>query len=157
PFFQTWNLFGKYPQILDDTLVGKEAQSLFNDAQILLNKIINDQSLTAKGVFGIFKANSIGDDIELLDLNTRFISLRQQSHKTASQPNIALADFIAPKGIHEDYMGCFAVTAGLGIEKILKTYEDQHDDYGSIMVKALADRLAEAAAEFLHMEVRIQY
>ncbi|MEJ2506897.1 MAG: vitamin B12 dependent-methionine synthase activation domain-containing protein, partial [Ignavibacteriaceae bacterium] len=161
PFFLTWELKGKYPAIFEDKKYGKEAKKLFNDAEKLLGEIISKKLLKANGVAGIFPANSINDDIEIYSDERRIgvkrvlHTLRQQMIKSASQPNYALADFIAPKENKvNDYIGMFAVTSGLGIEKIVKEYENQHDDYNSILVKALADRLAEAFAEYLHEKVR---
>ena len=164
PFFQTWELVGLYPKILDDKVVGPEARKLFEDARSLLAKIIVDKSLTAQAVFGLWPANGVGDDIEIYADETRarvidtVHSLRQQVDKPADQPHLALADFIAPKesGI-PDYMGGFAVTAGVGLEKLVERAEKDHDDYGSIMAKALADRLAEACAEYLHRKVRREF
>jgi len=160
PFFMTWELHGKFPKILDDEVVGEQAQSLYADAKSLLQKIINQKLLQAKAVFGLYPANSLGDDIELdIDKNkVYFRTLRQQSQKAKGAPNIALADFVAPKesGL-QDYVGCFVVTAGIGIEKLVEQYEKDHDDYHSIMVKALADRMAEALAEMLHEKVRKEY
>jgi 5-methyltetrahydrofolate--homocysteine methyltransferase len=162
PFFLSWELRGRYPAILEDTTVGKEATKLFEDAQAMLKRIIDERLLTAHGIFGLFPANTVNhDDIELYTDESRtetfatFHTLRQQSEKTRKSPNLALADFVAPKesGI-PDYMGCFIVTAGIGCEELAKEYEDDHDDYSSIMVKALADRLAEAFAEYLHEQVR---
>jgi 5-methyltetrahydrofolate--homocysteine methyltransferase len=160
PFFQTWDLHGKYPQILSDEVVGEAAQKVFDDAQQLLGQVIDEQILHCKGLTGIFPANSIADDIQIYDPNNKAllhtqISLRQQTKKVAGQPNIALADFIAPKtsGM-EDYIGAFVVTAGLGIEHYIADFEAKQDDYNSIMIKALADRLAEAFAEYLHEKVR---
>lgn len=158
PFFQSWQLFGKFPKILTDEVVGTDATNLYNDALFMLDKIVVEKWFKAKGVIGIFPANTVNDDdIELTATNqqTTFLTLRQQSQKTVGAPNIALADFIAPKdsGI-QDYIGCFCVTAGFGVEEKAKEYEKQLDDYNSIMVKALADRLAEAFAEYLHLKVR---
>jgi 5-methyltetrahydrofolate--homocysteine methyltransferase len=160
PFFQTWDLHGKYPQILSDTVVGEAASKVFADAQELLAQVIADQILQCKGVSGIFPANSVGDDIEIYDVQTkevlhRQITLRQQTKKVAGQANMALADFIAPKtsGL-QDYIGAFVVTAGLGIEHYISDFDAKQDDYNSIMIKALADRLAEAFAEYLHAHVR---
>ncbi|POS02566.1 5-methyltetrahydrofolate--homocysteine methyltransferase [Flavobacterium croceum DSM 17960] len=159
PFFQSWELYGKYPAILADEVVGEQATHLFNDAQKMVAKIIDEKWFTAKGIVGIFPANSIhDDDIELKTNNqesTTFLTLRQQSQKTDGVPNIALADFIAPKdtGI-QDYIGCFCVTTGFGVDEKAKAYEKQLDDYNAILVKALADRLAEAFAEYLHEKVR---
>jgi 5-methyltetrahydrofolate--homocysteine methyltransferase len=164
PFFQTWELAGKFPQILQNKTVGKEASRLYDDAQLLLKKIIAEKMLTAHGVIGFFKANSIGDDI-VLHLSEEDTSgtvvlhhLRQQNKKAAGQPNYCLADFIAPieSGRH-DYIGAFAVSAGFGIDEHIKRYEQDHDDYHSIMLKALADRLAEAFAERLHERVRKEF
>jgi 5-methyltetrahydrofolate--homocysteine methyltransferase len=164
PFFQTWELHGRYPAILTDEVVGKEATKLFDDAQEMLSQIIRERWLEARAVFGLFPANSVGDDIEIYeDLNREYVlctqrSLRQQTKKTAGQPNLALADYIAPKesGIN-DYIGGFVVTTGIGIDEHIQRFEQNHDDYSSIMLKALADRLAEALAEYLHAEVRTKY
>ena len=161
PFFLTWELKGKYPAIFDDKKFGSEAKKLFDDANKLLDEIIDQKLLQANGVVGIFPANSVEDDIEVYSDESRtgvkriLHTLRQQMLKSDTQPNIALADFIAPKESKvEDYIGMFAVTTGLGIEKLVDKYEKQHDDYNSILVKALADRLAEAFAEHLHEKVR---
>jgi 5-methyltetrahydrofolate--homocysteine methyltransferase len=160
PFFQTWDLHGKYPQILNDEVVGEAARRVFTDAQQLLEQVIEDQILECKGVSGIFPANSVGDDIEIynpnnLELLHTQITLRQQTKKVAGQANIALADFIAPKKSgKQDYIGAFVVTAGLGIEHYISDFDQKQDDYNSIMIKALADRLAEAFAEYLHEVVR---
>ena len=159
PFFNSWELYGKYPAILTDEVVGEQATSLFADAQKMLHQLINENWLTAKGILGIFPANTINDDdIQLTSDNGQpitFLTLRQQSQKTAGAPNIALADFIAPKdsGV-QDYMGCFCVTTGFGVEEKAKEFEKDLDDYNSILVKALGDRLAEAFAEYLHLQVR---
>jgi 5-methyltetrahydrofolate--homocysteine methyltransferase len=161
PFFHTWELKGHYPQILDDPKVGEKAAELFRDAQKLLKEIVSKKLLTAKGVYGFFPANSVGDDIEVYVDESRkhvlatFHTLRQQSEKPAGQANQALADFIAPKssGV-ADYLGGFAVTTGIGIEALCARFEKDHDDYNSIMTKALADRLAEAFAECLHKQAR---
>ena len=159
PFFNSWELYGKYPAILTDEVVGEQATSLFADAQKMLYQLIQENWLTAKGILGIFPANTINDDdIQLTTDNGQqftFLTLRQQSQKTAGAPNIALADFIAPKdsGI-QDYMGCFCVTTGFGVEEKAKAFEKDLDDYNSILVKALGDRLAEAFAEYLHLQVR---
>jgi 5-methyltetrahydrofolate--homocysteine methyltransferase len=161
PFFQSWELYGKYPAILTDEVVGEQATALFADAQNMLRQIVTEKWFTAKGILGIFPANTINDDdIELQPTTdngqrTTFLTLRQQSQKTAGAPNIALADFIAPKESNkQDYMGCFCVTTGFGVEEKAIHFEKQLDDYNSILVKALADRLAEAFAEFLHLQVR---
>jgi 5-methyltetrahydrofolate--homocysteine methyltransferase len=165
PFFRTWELKGRYPSILENETVGAEAKKLFDDANKLLGKVINEKLLNANGVVGLFPANSIGlDDIEIYSDESRsgvrrvLHTIRQQMQKSAGEPNVALADFIAPKesGI-EDYMGMFAVTAGIGIEKLIENFEKEHDDYNSIMIKAIADRLAEAFAEHLHELVRKEY
>ena len=164
PFFQTWELHGKFPAILTDEVVGVEATKLFQDAQAMLKTIVKEKWLKAAAVVGLFPANSNGDDIEIYQDNTRMNlihvqhSLRQQTKKAAGQPNVALADFIAPKesGI-EDYIGGFVVTTGLGIDAHIERFEKDHDDYNSILLKALADRLAEAFAECLHAHVRKEY
>jgi 5-methyltetrahydrofolate--homocysteine methyltransferase len=162
PFFQAWELAGKYPRILDDEVVGEHATHLFNDAKQMLTKIVDEQWLTARAVVGLFPANSINDDdIEVYTDDSRsevkmvLHSLRQQGERPPGRPNAALADFIAPKesGV-KDYIGAFAVTAGIGIDEHIDRFEDDHDDYQSIMLKALADRLAEAFAERLHEIVR---
>ncbi|WP_082001790.1 methionine synthase [Flavobacterium sp. KMS] len=160
PFFRTWELFGKYPAILTDEVVGEQATSVFADAQDMLKVILAEKKLTAKGIYGIFPANQVDDDdIELRDENgkvlEKFLTLRQQSQKTKGAPNIALSDFILPKdsGI-TDYMGAFCVTTGFGVDEWAAEFEKDLDDYNSIMVKALADRFAEAFAEYLHEEVR---
>jgi 5-methyltetrahydrofolate--homocysteine methyltransferase len=159
PFFNSWELYGKYPAILTDEVVGEQATSLFADAQKMLNQIVSENWLTAKGILGIFPANTINDDdiavcqTELVEVH--FLTLRQQSQKTAGAPNIALADFIAPKDSgKQDYIGCFCVTTGFGVDEKAVEFEKQLDDYNSILVKALGDRLAEAFAEFLHLKVR---
>ena len=160
PFFRTWELFGKYPAILTDKVVGEQATSVFADAQEMLKIILRDKKLTAKGIYGIFPANQINDDdIELSDESgkvlEKFLTLRQQSQKTKGAPNIALSDFIAPKDSGKtDYMGAFCVTTGFGVDEWAAEFEKNLDDYNSIMVKALADRFAEAFAEYLHEKVR---
>ncbi|RIV73919.1 methionine synthase [Flagellimonas aequoris] len=167
PFFRSWDLHGKYPDILTDDVVGKQATELFKDAQELLKKVLNEKLLKGKAIFGLFPANQIDeDDIEVVsssavENNTKtfiFRTLRQQLKKREGVPNIALADFIAPKnsGI-QDYMGFFCVSTGFGTQELAAEFERQHDDYNSIMIKALADRLAEAFAEYLHREVRTTY
>ena len=161
PLFSVWELKGKYPAILQDKKYGEEAKKLFDDTLKLLEMIITEKRLTANGVIGIFPANSTGDDIELYvnekrkEILTVVHTLRQQMAKRSPAKNAALADFIAPKesGIG-DYLGMFAVTAGIGIEELINEFETQHDDYHIILVKALADRLAEAFAELLHARVR---
>jgi 5-methyltetrahydrofolate--homocysteine methyltransferase len=160
PFFRTWELFGKYPAILTDEVVGEQATLVFADAQAMLKVILEEKKLTAKGVYGIFPANQINDDdIELKDENGNplqtFLTLRQQAQKTKGAPNIALSDFIAPKESGKvDYMGAFCVTTGFGVDEWAAEFEAALDDYNSIMVKALADRFAEAFAEYLHEKVR---
>jgi 5-methyltetrahydrofolate--homocysteine methyltransferase len=161
PFFQSWELHGKYPAILKDEVVGEQATHLFEDAQKMLQQIVSEKWLTAKGILGIFPANTINDDdIEVQPTTynlqpTTFLTLRQQSQKTAGAPNIALADFIAPKDFgKQDYIGCFCVTTGFGVDEKASEFEKQLDDYNSILVKALGDRLAEAFAEYLHLKVR---
>ena len=160
PFFQTWELHGKYPAILTDEVVGEQASAVFKDAQAMLDVILKEKKLQAKGVYGLFPANQVNDDdIQLYDENgkelEKFLTLRQQSQKTKGAPNIALADFIAPKdnGV-TDFMGAFCVTTGFGVDEWADEYRDKLDDYNSIMVKALADRFAEAFAEYLHEKVR---
>ena len=160
PFFRTWELFGKYPEILTDAVVGEQATAVFADAQEMLAVILKEKKLQAKGIYGIFPANQVNDDdIQLYDKKgnelEKFLTLRQQSQKTAGAPNIALADFIAPKdnGI-TDYMGAFCVTTGFGVDEWAAEFEAALDDYNSIMVKALADRFAEAFAEYLHEKIR---
>ncbi|TDW49721.1 methionine synthase (B12-dependent) [Flavobacterium sp. 270] len=163
PFFRTWELFGKYPAILTDEVVGEQATSVFADAQAMLKVILAEKKLTAKGIYGIFPCNQINDDdIELRDENgkvlEKFLTLRMQSQKTKGAPNIALADFIAPKESNKtDYMGAFCVTTGFGVDEWAAEFEKDLDDYNSIMVKALADRFAEAFAEYLHEQVRMDY
>lgn len=158
PFFMTWELAGRYPKILDDELVGSEARKLFADANQLLDEVITKNLLQAKAVIGFWPANSTGDDVKLKDGQTTFHFLRQQSEKAEGQAYHCLADFVAPEqsGV-TDYMGGFAVTAGIGIEKLVEQYEANHDDYNSIMIKAIADRLAEAFAERMHELVRKEY
>jgi 5-methyltetrahydrofolate--homocysteine methyltransferase len=166
PFFRSWELHGKYPNILTDEIVGEQASELFEDAKKMLHKLISEKLLTARAVFGIFEANTVNDDDISLEIpnpksqipNPVFRTLRQQSQKAKGKPNLALADFIAPKetGI-QDYIGCFCVSTGFGTAELAAKYVAEHDDYNAIMVKALADRLAEAFAEFLHKEVRTNY
>ena len=162
PFFQTWQLAGRYPVILEDKIVGEQATSLFADAQEMLAKIEKEKWLTAKAVIGIWPVNSNGkDDVSIFtneertEVEETFYSLRQQTQKAKNLPNFSLADFIAPKetGL-QDYLGGFVVTAGLGIEPFVKKYQENHDDYSAILLKALADRLAEAFAELMHKKVR---
>jgi 5-methyltetrahydrofolate--homocysteine methyltransferase len=161
PFFQTWELHGKFPAILTDEIVGAEASTLFDDAQKMLGEMVQDSWVKAKAIFGVFPANSIGDDIEITDHTGHVFTqctLRQQTKKATGQANIALSDFIAPKESNQqDYIGAFVVTTGIGLDEHVDRFEKDHDDYGSIMVKALADRLAEALAEYLHHLVRTEY
>jgi len=160
PFFRTWDLHGKYPNILTDEIVGEQATILFSDAQKMLKQMLSESWLEAKGIYGIFPANQINDDdIELFDENGKhlqtFLTLRQQSAKTKGAPNIALADFIVPKDSGKtDYMGAFCVTTGFGVDEKAAEFEKNLDDYNSIMVKALGDRFAEAFAEYLHEKIR---
>jgi 5-methyltetrahydrofolate--homocysteine methyltransferase len=164
PFFNSWELYGKYPAILTDEVVGEQATNLFHDAQKMLQQIITEKWFIAKGILGIFPANTVNDDdIEVVNHSTfegqhkptTFLTLRQQSQKAPGKPNIALADFIAPKDSgKQDYMGCFCVTTGFGVDEKATAFEKQLDDYNSILVKALGDRFAEAFAEFLHLKVR---
>ena len=163
PFFRSWDLHGRYPDILEDTVVGVQATELFEDAQSMLHKILDEQWLMAKATFGLFKANTINDDdiaVHSSPGETEFIfrTLRQQSKKAAGKPALALADFIAPKESKiQDYIGAFCVTTGFGTATKAKEFEEALDDYSAIMVKALADRLAEAFAEYLHKEVRVNH
>lgn len=160
PFFRTWDLHGKYPAILTDEVVGEQATVLFSDAQKMLKQMLSENWLEAKGIYGIFPANQVNDDdIELYDESGKhlqtFLTLRQQSAKTKGAPNIALADFIAPKDSEKiDYMGAFCVTTGFGVDEKAAEFEKNLDDYNSIMVKALGDRFAEAFAEYLHERIR---
>ncbi|MFN4763814.1 methionine synthase [Gillisia sp. Q332] len=164
PFFRSWELHGKYPAILTDEVVGEQATSLFSDAQFLLQKILNEKLLKAKAVYGLFPANAVNDDdIEITyqdnseEKKMIFRTLRQQLKKFEGKPNFALADFVAPKetGI-QDHIGCFCVTTGFGTQELADEFEKELDDYNSIMIKALSDRLAEAFAEYLHKQIRIK-
>lgn len=185
PFFMTWRLRGAYPQIFDDKVVGEEAKKLFNDAQKLLSDIVKNKSLKARAVFGLFSANSVGDDIEVYSVEekvhewtcdkhgkhsktitnpgtatvaTLHMLRAQRQMDEATSPNACLSDFIAPKSSgRQDFIGAFCVTAGIGLDELSKKFEKEHDDYNGIMVKALADRLAEAFAERLHEKVRKEY
>ncbi len=163
PFFRSWQLFGKFPEILTDNVVGEQATILFNEAQTMLNKILKEKSFKAKGIFGIFPANANEqDDILVYDENQNVIStfrtLRQQHKKSEGKEYLALSDFIAPENSgKQDYIGTFCVCTGFGADELAKEYENQNDDYNAIMVKALADRLAEAFAEYLHKKVRTEY
>jgi len=160
PFFRTWELFGKYPDILQDSVVGEEATNVFIDAQQALQTILREKKITPKGIVGIFPANQINDDdIEVRnedgELLCKFLTLRQQTQKSQGAFNIALADYIIPKDIGKtDYIGAFCVSCGFGVDEYSAEFEKNLDDYNSIMIKALADRLAEAFAEYLHVMVR---
>jgi 5-methyltetrahydrofolate--homocysteine methyltransferase len=163
-FFVVWQLRGKFPDILDDPRQGEEARKLYKDANLLLDRIEKEKLLKANGVIGFFPANAVGDDIEIYgdenrkNIIARFINLRNQVKKDDGTPNLCLADFVAPRetGI-TDYIGAFAVTAGIGIDGVIKEFEKQHDDYSSILTKALADRLAEAFTELIHEKVRKEW
>ncbi|MGH2667104.1 methionine synthase [Flavobacterium sp.] len=160
PFFGSWELYGKYPAILTDNIVGEQATSLFADAQKMLSELLSEKWLQAKGIYGVFPANQVNDDdIELYgndgNVLETFLTLRQQSQKTKGAPNIALADFICPQHAgKQDYMGAFCVTTGFGVDEKAKEFEEQLDDYNSILIKALGDRFAEAFAEYLHEKIR---
>ncbi len=161
PFFRTWELAGKFPDILTDEVVGEAATQLFADAKMMFKKVMDGKLLQANAVVGIFPANSINEDIELYDDNGEVLmtlnQLRQQLDKKGNTPNFCLSDFIAPKdsGI-QDYMGAFAVTTGINIDPLVEAYEADHDDYNSIMIKAVADRFAEAFAEMMHYKFRTE-
>ena len=163
PFFRSWDLHGKFPDILTDKVVGEQATELYKDVQILLKKVLEEKLFTAKAIFGIFPAQADGDDIIVQDVETqkelvRFLTLRQQAKRSDGKEYFALSDFIAPQDTgKQDYIGCFCVTTGFGTDELAKQYEEKHDDYTAIMVKALADRFAEAYAEFLHKKVRKEY
>ena len=164
PFFQTWDLWGKYPQILDDAVVGEAAREVFANAQKMLKQMVDEKWLEARAVCGFWPANSVGDSIEVYADETRtkvlhtFHHLRQQNEKPEGNANQSLADFVAPKASGlRDYLGGFAVTSGIGCEERAKAYEAQHDDYNAIMIKALADRFAEAFAECLHAKTRHEF
>jgi 5-methyltetrahydrofolate--homocysteine methyltransferase len=165
PFFNAWEFHGKFPQILQDKVVGEAATSLFEDATAMLDRIVAEKWLAARAVVGFFPANSDGDDDILVyadeqrdDVTQRLVHLRQQRSKAAGQPQSCLADFVAPADSgRTDYVGAFAVTAGIGIEPHVKRFEKAHDDYSAIMLKALADRLAEALAEYLHERTRTEF
>ena len=163
PFFRSWDLHGKYPNILEDEVVGAQAKELFKDAQVVLKRILDEKLLTAKAIFGIFKANSNEtDDILIFDekneQKVKFITLRQQAQRSKGKDYLALSDFIAPQSSGKtDYMGAFCVTTGFGTDELAEEYEKANDDYNAIMVKALADRFAEAYAEFLHKKIRTEY
>lgn len=154
PFFSTWELRGKYPNIFEDKYVGEEAKKLFADAKAMLEDIIIHKKIAAKAVLGVFEANEENGDVHLAN-GSKFNFLRQQRKMGNDIPNLSLADYIAPKTSgKKDYLGAFAVTAGIGIESLIDAFEADHDDYNSIMVKAIADRLAEAMAEFMHQKMR---
>lgn len=161
PFFRSWELHGKYPDILNDEKIGKQATEVFNDAQVIIRDIIQNKRLKARAIFGLFPANSVNDDLFVKDekgnIIAKFITLRQQ-YKKSDNSYLALADFIAPEntGI-TDYMGCFCVSAGFGTEEMVAEYKNKLDDYNAILVQALADRFAEAFAEYLHHQIRTQY
>ena len=164
PFFHSWELAGTYPKIPDDAIVGEQARTLFRDAQAMLKLLVEQNWLTAKAVIGFFPAGRVGDDIVLYtdksrnEIRTTLHHLRQQAVKQPGQPNYCLSDFVAPaEGGVADYVGGFAVTAGHGIEAHLDPFAAQHDDYSAILLKALADRLAEAFAECLHTRVRHEF
>lgn len=163
PFFRSWDLHGKYPNILEDDVVGAQAKELFKDAQVILERILDEKLLTAKAIFGIFEANANEmDDILIFDENrkeqARFLTLRQQAQRSKGKDYLALSDFIAPQSAGKtDYVGAFCVTTGFGTDELAGEYEKANDDYNAIMVKALADRFAEAYAEFLHKKVRTEY
>jgi 5-methyltetrahydrofolate--homocysteine methyltransferase len=160
PFFQTWDLAGSYPKILDDAVVGEAARNVFGDGKAMLQQLITEKWISANAVFGLFPVQAIDDDIVFYADEARsqalmtWHGLRQQQERPAGKPHQCLSDFVAPTG---DYAGAFAVTAGLGIEQKLAEFAAQHDDYRAIMLKSLADRLAEAAAEWLHERVRRDY
>jgi len=157
-FFHAWKLNGKYPAIFDDPVKGEEARKLFDDANNMLDIIVKEKWLTANAAFGIFPANSTTDAVYLMDEGVSLEFLRNQDEKSENLPNLCLSDFIAPEesGV-TDYIGAFVVTSGIGIEKHIKRFEQDHDDYSAIMLKVLADRLAEAFAELLHLQVRKEY
>ena len=163
PFFNAWEFHGKFPQILDDKTVGEAATSLFADATDMLDRIIAEKWLTARAVFGFHPANADDHDDVLVyadeqrdTVSHRLVHLRQQRIKTAGLPQSCLADYVAPPG-HADYIGAFAVTAGIGIEEHVERFEKAHDDYSAIVLKALADRLAEALAEYMHERTRREF
>ncbi len=162
PFFQTWDLAGSYPKILEDALVGSTARTVFSDAQVMLQRIVSEKWLSANAVFGLFPANAVGDDIEIYADESRsekllsWHNLRQQHERPAGKPHYCLSDYVAERGT-PDWIGAFAVGAGFGIEEKIAEFAAAHDDYRSILLKAIADRLAEACAEWLHAEVRRDY
>jgi 5-methyltetrahydrofolate--homocysteine methyltransferase len=161
PFFSVWQLKGKFPQLLDDLEVGAEARRVYDDAHRMLKRIAGEKLLSTHAVYGLFPANRVGEDVEIYTDDARthvravLHMLRQQSEKASGKPNRSLADYIAPRASGgADYIGMFAVTAGIGIERMVQQFTEEHDDYSIIMVKALADRLAEALAEWLHERIR---
>ena len=164
PFFHTWELKGVYPRILDDARQGAQARQLFTEANALLDQIVEKNLITARGVYGFFPANAVGDDVELYTdetarkVLTRFHFLRQQANREGTEPCRSLADFIAPRetGL-PDHIGAFAVTSGIGLKELCDGFRAEHDDYNAIMAEALADRLAEAFAECLHKRVRDEW
>ena len=163
-FFHSWRINGKFPAIFGDPVKGEEARKLYDDANALLDRIINEKMLQANGVIGFWPAAATGDDVELFEdisrkiQTTVFRFLRNQQEKPAGKPNLCLADFIAPADTNkQDYIGGFAVTAGIGLEKWVEQYEADNDDYNAIMMKIMADRLAEAFAELMHEKVRKQF
>jgi 5-methyltetrahydrofolate--homocysteine methyltransferase len=164
PFFHTWELKGVYPRIFEHATFGEQAKKVFAEANELFDRLIAEKALTARGVYGLFPAASVGDDVELYtdasrtEVLTRFHFLRQQTEKERGKPNKCLADFVAPKGSgFADHLGAFAVTSGIGLDPLVKKYKAEHDDYNAIMVEAIADRLAEAFAEYLHRKVREEW
>lgn len=162
PFFQTWELAGRFPAILDDELVGAAAKSLYQDAQAMIKKAIAENWLQANAVIGFYPANSVGDDIEVYtnenrnEVLMRFHMLRQQTRKPQNKPNLCLADYVGPIGV-KDYLGFFAVTSGVGLDERVRQFEKNHDEYNSILLKAVADRFAEAFAEHMHFRVRKEF
>jgi 5-methyltetrahydrofolate--homocysteine methyltransferase len=164
PFFNAWEFAGKFPDVLTDPVVGEAASNLYADARRVLKQMIAERWVRASAVVGLFPANAVGDDIEVYTDESRNVvahrlhTLRQQKQKPTGQPHFALADFVAPKdsGVR-DWVGAFAVTTGLGLDEKVREYEARHDDYGAIMLKALADRLAEALAERMHERIRREF
>ena len=159
PFFATWEMRGTFPRIFENEVWGDKAKELYDDARGLLDRIISEQLLHGRAAYGLFGANSVGDDIAVTGAEGRqiatFYCLRQQAERGAGEPNHALSDYIAPKDTgHEDYVGAFVVSSGTGLPELVAGFERDHDDYNAIMAKALADRLAEALAEWLHKRVR---
>ena len=162
PFFRSWELHGKFPNILEDEIVGKQATELFNDAKKILRDLVDNKRITAKAIFGLFPANAVQDDLIVKDeqgnQQAKFVTLRQQLKKSEGKSYLALSDFLAPEesGL-TDYMGCFCVSAGFGTEELAQKYRAEHDDYNAILVQALSDRFAEAFAEYLHHQIRTKY